>query len=39
MMNEQMLKSEVLLNIVSSEIVTRVFVKLCSTYKYVSLFV
>lgn len=38
-MNEQILKSEILLDIVSSEIVTRMFVKLCSAYKYVSLFV
>lgn len=38
-MNEQILKSEVLLNLVSNELVTWAFVKLCSTYKYVSLFV
>ncbi len=38
-MNEQILKSEFLLNIVSNEIVTGMLVKLCSAYKYVSLFV
>ncbi len=38
-MNEQILKSEILLDIVSSEIVTRVFIKLSAAYKYVSLFI
>lgn len=38
-MNEQILKSDVLLEIVSSDLVTRIFIKLCSAYKYVSLFV
>jgi len=38
-MNEQILKSEILLDIVSSEIAVRMFIKLCSAYKYVSLFI
>jgi hypothetical protein len=38
-MNEQILKSEVLLEIVSNDFVSWTLVKLCSAYKYVSLFV
>lgn len=38
-MNDLIIKSEVLLNLASHDMVSWALIKLCSTYKYVGLFV